>query len=44
MDVLKMAFLSSAVLSFLLLFLMLMAVYFGFNYLGELNFVAIARL
>lgn len=39
MDVLKMAFLSSAVLEFFTsISIALMAVYFGFNYLGELNF------
>ncbi|XWY22110.1 heme ABC transporter permease/ATP-binding protein CydD [Bisgaard Taxon 45] len=39
MDVLKMAFLSSAVLEFFTsISIALMAVYFGFSYLGELNF------
>ncbi|CDF99885.1 heme ABC transporter permease/ATP-binding protein CydD [Avibacterium paragallinarum] len=39
MDVLKMAFLSSAVLEFFTsISIALMAVYFGFNYLGELDF------
>lgn len=39
MDVLKMAFLSSAVLEFFTsISIALMAVYFGFSYLGEINF------
>lgn len=39
MDVLKMAFLSSAVLEFFTaISIAVMAVYFGFSYLGELNF------
>ncbi|MFW9271502.1 heme ABC transporter permease/ATP-binding protein CydD [Glaesserella parasuis] len=41
MDVLKMAFLSSAVLEFFTaISIAVMAVYFGFTYLGELNFGA----